>query len=398
MGRQIIPIILALACLIPPAHAQAPAYSPRTEPMTFNLAEGSGPEGARRWISATGQIRSETPQAFQRFVKENPVEGLMLVLDSTGGSVQGALRLGRLIRAAKLKTSVGRTVALPTGHALRSRDVGCSSACVLLLMAGVERHVPSDARIGVHMFSVSVDSGGNRVREELTMLDYEQAQRLMAAHAVYLEEMGIAQHYLVLMSAARFRDDVRYLSAKEIAETRLAFIARPAQIADGPTIWIASPEAAAPQLFRQLPLIETADVSAAHELVLTCNSVRGFVTAQYRQSVIRLKVKEGPRALSELHLARIETGGWDFLFRPPRGALIMARTETGEAWMRRDVPRKVFEDAMANRRLDILATKGAGKVEKAAFFDPSLAAAYPDFIRRCDARPGLTVIGPHPRH
>jgi hypothetical protein len=373
----------------------APTYAPQGEPMTFRLHQGQGLRGATRWVSATGQIQGNTAQQFEAFRRANAIDGLPLVLDSSGGRVTAAMAMGRIIRQARMTTAVGRTVGAGERDTVRTHEVRCASACVLALMGGVERHVSEDARIEVHMFSVELDAEGNKARAEPTFRDIEQTQRAMARHAVYLQEMGVAARYLEIMTEASFRGSMRRMTKDEIAATHLAFVHPREAVQPEGQGWLLSAPGAPPQLIRSARLSESDTKSLDHELVLECESVRGFFWVTYRQVLTRYS---GPRGLQPvaLRMARLETGGWDFPFRaPPRGLAINA--QGGDLWMRRSVPRKVFDDALANRRLNIELTVGQRPTETAALFDPSLAQLLPELTRRCEARPGLVTVGPHPR-
>ena len=86
-------------------------------------------------IVLTGEItRSTTPQFFAalndaRIVlqrKAAPTFPLLVYLNSLGGDVVEAMKIGRAIRKANLQTDVTSTQE-------------CSSSCVLILAAGVER-------------------------------------------------------------------------------------------------------------------------------------------------------------------------------------------------------------------------------------------------------------------
>ena len=55
------------------------------------------------WIYAAGPIGERTPKDFERFIAANDVRGATMVLNSPGGSVSGAIALGRQIRALDLK-------------------------------------------------------------------------------------------------------------------------------------------------------------------------------------------------------------------------------------------------------------------------------------------------------
>ena len=145
--------LAALICLATAGNGRVQAqdpgspYSPRGEPMTFAIAQGEGPLGAKRWLAASGQIQRDTPKTFETFKAANPVEGLVMTLDSNGGSVGAAMVLGKMVRAAGIQTMVARTLTIGDRQSLRSADVSCASSCVLMLMGGVRRHVPADARV-----------------------------------------------------------------------------------------------------------------------------------------------------------------------------------------------------------------------------------------------------------
>ena len=83
-----------------------------TLPMRFALhqegpAEACG-SNCRLLISASGMITADTPRDFDNFVRSRDVRGATIVLDSKGGSVLGAIALGRAIRSLNLATTVGR--------------------------------------------------------------------------------------------------------------------------------------------------------------------------------------------------------------------------------------------------------------------------------------------------
>src|SRR5215204_7421966 len=88
----------------------------RSLPMTFEIwAEGPAQacgDKCRTWVSASGAITADTPRDFDSFAKSRKIEGMTIALDSDGGSVLGALALGRMIRKLGMITTVGRTVDL----------------------------------------------------------------------------------------------------------------------------------------------------------------------------------------------------------------------------------------------------------------------------------------------
>ncbi|MGL4438482.1 MAG: hypothetical protein ACRCUE_04365 [Bosea sp. (in: a-proteobacteria)] len=403
---HVLPVTLALLtgaalaqtpATIPPATApSAPTYAPTGPAMTFRIAEGSGPRGATRWVSATGQIQADSAVLFALFAKTNRIEGLTLVLDSTGGRVRGAMLLGRQIRAAKLNTSVGRTISLDGKDAVRSNEVGCSSACVLVLMGGVERFVPEDASVNVHMFSVEIDAEGNKARGEPSFRDIEQTQRTMAAHAVYIAEMGVAARFLEIMTEASFRGTMRRITKSEMEAIKLASVMPRDVSVPVAGNWFLSAATAPAQLIRTSRLTDTDKLVVNHELLIECDVVRSFFLVTYRQQLIRFDGPKGGSQPVTVASARLDTGGWDFIFRAPgRGFGINA--VGNDFWMRRSVPRKVFEDAAANGRLTVELVAQGRPTRTSSLHDASLRQLLPGLSKRCDARPGLVSTGPNPR-
>lgn len=361
--------------------------------MTFSLANGDGPLGARRWIAASGQIQRDTAKKFEAFKAANPVEGLFLALDSNGGSVGAGMALGHMVRAARMQTIVGRTLDLGNSQSLRSADISCASSCVLVLMGGVRRHVPEDAGVDVHMFSVNLNAEGEKIRPDITMRDVEDAQRAMARHAIYVNEMGVNPRYLELMTEASFKGAIRRLTPKELVGIQLAEPVGKQVPSTKSAAWALTSASSTPQLLRAMRLLSNEKQTIDHELIVSCDGVQGFYGVLYRQTLTKVIQPAQQLALVK---ARIETGGWDFIFRAPQ-RLLVTNKEGGDVWMRRSVPRKVFEDAVANQKLLVEVTAVGVKSEPANFYEPGFAAFLPQLARRCDERPGQVSVGPHPR-
>ncbi len=133
---------------------------------------------------------------------EDSKADISLYVNSPGGSVSDALRLGRYLRDAELTT------------ALRSGDI-CYSACPYLLAAGTSRDVPEDASVGVHQHFFG----------ESTLLPafvaVEDIQRGQGEVMTYLDQMGIdplvMQHALVTPP-----DEIYLLLPEEL--TRYRFV------------------------------------------------------------------------------------------------------------------------------------------------------------------------------
>jgi hypothetical protein len=97
----------------------------RSLPMNFEIwtegpAQACG-DKCRTWVSASGAITADTPRDFDNFAKTRKIEGMTIALDSDGGSVLGALALGRTIRKLGMITTVGRTIDLSSNDNGRKR-------------------------------------------------------------------------------------------------------------------------------------------------------------------------------------------------------------------------------------------------------------------------------------
>jgi hypothetical protein len=391
------------------AQQQRMIVSPRTEPMKFAIVEGDGPRGAPRWISAAGQIRTDTAREFERFTRENRIDGLPVVLDSPGGSVNSGMAIGRALRKAKATVHVGRTLerggtpAMPR-HAVDDRESQCNSACVLILMGGEKREVSRRAHVGVHLFSASLRPDGTRLREQPTTEDIEDAQRTMVRHAIYVQEMGVDLGVLELMAAAPFRS-LRRIQPPELERLKLATLiddfTRPAEasaLAGSAGVatasrWSFRRSAEAPQLTRKLTLFAEEKLRADHGLVLGCSNYRDFLMVTYQQSLQAPPTGGEMLAVNSLRLS----GGAQDHVMIPRLPLI-ARRQGDDLWLRRETPMALIEAALAAKSFVAEPRRFGVTLPKSDFFDADFQRLAPELLRACRARRDQSSIGLHPRH
>lgn len=158
--------------------------------MQFVLRQEAAPcaDKCRTWISATGMIKADTVRDLDTLAEKHDLRGLTLVLNSEGGSVHGALALGRTVRKLGLTTTVGRTIEGKRDATLLPR-ADCESMCAFVLLAGSKRYVPPEARVRVHQIWL-----GDR-RDDATAASYSAedlvlVQRDIGKIAQYTIEMG----------------------------------------------------------------------------------------------------------------------------------------------------------------------------------------------------------------
>jgi hypothetical protein len=180
---------------------------------------------------AFGEIVLEgtiTPGDYDKllnFVEANPARSIYLA--SPGGSVAESIKIGRLVRALKLKTIVPdqnyfrEKVAERHNLTNPKENYMCSSACFFVFVAGVERdhEWPEDPLLGVHRPYLS--------GEELRALSGDEAMRsstqLRAVVETYLKEMSVPAKYADLMFSVP-KDEIRWISRDEFEADLEGFV------------------------------------------------------------------------------------------------------------------------------------------------------------------------------
>jgi hypothetical protein len=199
MIRLIFGMLALASCALPAlARAPAPSESLRSLPMHFDWRQ-EGPtevcgKSCRTWISATGTITGDTPRDFEAFAKGRDVRGATLVLDSEGGSTLGAMAFGRIIRSLNISTTVGRSIDLPAADGKEPRAqlsvrAECESMCSFVLLAGVKRSVPLEARVLVHQIWLG-DRRNDATAAVYSAEDLVLVERDIGRLAIYTIEMG----------------------------------------------------------------------------------------------------------------------------------------------------------------------------------------------------------------
>ena len=203
--------------------------SDRSLPMRFELrlqgpAEVCGTT-CKTFISAAGAITADTPYNFLTFAQTHDLNGATMAIDSDGGSVLGAIALGRAVRNLKLATTVGRIVDLPPEgqnepRATLSPSADCESMCAFVLLGGVRRSVSSDARVMVHQIWL-----GDR-REDPTAANYSAedlvlVQRDIGRLAQYSAEMGASVDLLDLALRIPPWEPMHAMTRDELRRTHL---------------------------------------------------------------------------------------------------------------------------------------------------------------------------------
>lgn len=186
---------------LPPSRrsgTRGPAIKPDAalgKPMTFDLA-------ADGRLMATGFIAPGSGDIFAQEIEKRGSYVKMVVLNSSGGSVHDALRIGRLIREKKLNTAV-------------ESGKYCASSCPLIFAGGVERFSGDKATIGVHQIFSASDRPFDADRA------MAHTQKITAQVQTYLRDMGVD---LGVWTHAMDtpKDQLYYFKPDELASLKLA--------------------------------------------------------------------------------------------------------------------------------------------------------------------------------
>ncbi len=221
---------LAQQAPIPSQPNQAAAGPPpmRFEWMREGPAEKCGKQ-CREWISASGAIVDTTVMDFEAFAQARDVRGATVVLDSPGGSVVQGLALGREFRRLEIVTTVGRTVRIGAEsdqRAMLSPNATCNSMCVYVLLGGVQRNVPEEARVLVHqIWPASKRNDANATT--YSAANVVAIQRVSGELGRYIVDMGADIELFEISSRIPPWEEMRSLTREELRRLRIHTIDDP---------------------------------------------------------------------------------------------------------------------------------------------------------------------------
>ena len=335
MNRSVSIAALALAALLALLPGSLLA-SDRALPMRFELRV-QGPaavcgSNCKTFIAASGAITADTPRHFLLFAQNHDVDGATVVLNSDGGSVHGAIALGRELRKLKLATTVGSLVDLPADSEEQPRvtfspQADCESMCAFVLLGGVRRSVPAESRVMVHQIWL-----GDR-REDPTAAGYSAedlvlVQRDIGRLARYTADMGASADLLEVALRippwepmhALTRDELRHtklttedadvpVAAATVATSSPALVPQPVSRASdlqsapiGEQRWSLVDRAGLATLARRHPLTVEGEEIGSFDLVVACSPGADSYDVSYVERRHRGEQTPLPAALDSISL------------------------------------------------------------------------------------------------
>jgi hypothetical protein len=222
-------LIATAACLAVPgalvvlgglAHAGG-TLEERKLPMQFGWVACQPHCGG--WISAVGIVTAESPKDFEDFAQGRDLRGATIVLDSSGGSVNDSITLGRRFRNLGLMTTVGTSVRTHTtqgDHGAIDPQAYCESMCVFLLLSGKTRYVPEAAHVRVHQIWMG-DRAEDARAASYSADDLMIVERDIGRLAKYTFDMGGGGDLLALSLNVPPWEELHELSHDELRLTNL---------------------------------------------------------------------------------------------------------------------------------------------------------------------------------
>lgn len=166
------------------------------------------------FIIVAGKLTTETLAEFQTMLEE-PSDGFKVLMNSSGGSLNVGLALGRLFREKGMHTEIGkaeyRTINVNNTAFEQFDNISngeCVSACAYAFLGGVVRRVRGESRLGFHRFSLTAGD----VPGEGGLA----AGQLVAADIIsYLVEMGVDARIFAQASGAA-QNEMNYPTREEL--------------------------------------------------------------------------------------------------------------------------------------------------------------------------------------
>jgi hypothetical protein len=220
MAALSVVVPAAVATLGSPARAGG-ALEERKLPMKFGWVACE--PSCTGWVSAVGIVTADSPRDFDEFARGRDLAGATIVLDSSGGSVNDSIALGRRFRELGLRTTVGISVLKHSAlgdHGSVSPEAYCESMCVFLLLSGKTRYVPREAHLRVHQIWMG-DRADDAKAASYSAQDLMIVERDVGRLAKYTFDMGGSGDLLALSLSVPPWEELHELSRDELRLTNL---------------------------------------------------------------------------------------------------------------------------------------------------------------------------------
>lgn len=192
------------------------------EPMSFQIVPLGAVNGVcgrtcTEIISANGEITNDTADQLVQFLTQNAGNnGItpVILLESPGGTVIGAMQLGMVFRKIGAAVIVGEPVGDAQIHKVGIGPGYCMSACAYAFFGGKKRVVLNNSKLGIHRMVINeaiYDPAKGMVQQQVFGTD-----EIVSSLAGYTRSMGVDPSVIAFAEQVP-PELIHVLSAKEIA-------------------------------------------------------------------------------------------------------------------------------------------------------------------------------------
>ena len=305
-------------------------------------------------IYATGDITPGTADRLSAQLKSwGIIQGGWVYFDSPGGSPVEAMKVGEVIRAARLQTSIG---ARPVSEKAQTAPGVCASACGLAYLGGDFRYIDKDLVYAVHRFFAAPGA----------QIDSDAAQLLSGLEVSYIARMGADPELFRLMTL-KGGNDVTIVPHDLLRRYHVVTDAIKS------TVW--SIQNADGAIYLRVVQEEN---RGTNKMLFYCDRKQGLIAMGFMGTVY------GPQVVSETKYR-----GWmfdgEFIDVDPRLSTVGPSVKNNYVEMQTQVPPILVSRILSSKRVG-LATQGANRGLFAGFeikMDDEGREAVAGFMKTC---------------
>jgi hypothetical protein len=184
--------------------------------ITFVSTSNGGNCNECEFIVADGDIAIDSVDDFRE------VGGARVLINSKGGSLEGAIALGEEFRRRGVDVSVYKAEQRAGSSFYDEKPSGeCLSACVYAFFGGVKREVRDGSTLGIHAFAGDI-AETNVDAPVYTRLELTAVQRLTGVLLEYTQRMGI-DPLVIDWAAKQDNSGMRILTGDEMRLLRIVW-------------------------------------------------------------------------------------------------------------------------------------------------------------------------------
>ena len=214
------PMLLGALLMLIGLGAPVRAESPMDFRLTSIAGRGGCPGDCASVISAEGEIDNDTADRFLSFLSEHARDHDLrpvVLLESPGGTVVGAMQLGTVFRRIGAAVIVASARA-GDGEQTQVVPGACLSACVYAFVGGVRRVVPPVSRLGIHRMVINehvLSAGGGYDTQQIF-----GSKDIVSSLAAYTRMMGVDPR-MIAYAETIAPEQLHIVTPREIARWRL---------------------------------------------------------------------------------------------------------------------------------------------------------------------------------